>query len=82
MQMIKTAMQLDWAGWVRGVFAALISGGAGSITSGFAANLADPAHDISIFKVMWITFLLNGIIGLAAFLKQEPVPNVVPPAQP
>jgi hypothetical protein len=75
MQMLTTASKLDFQGWVRGVLGAFISGGAGSISAGFAANIADPAHDISIFKVMWITFLFSGIISLAKFLQTSPVPE-------
>lgn len=79
MQMLTTANKLDWSGWIRGVIGALISGGAASIGSGFAANIADPAHDINIFKVMWITFLLSGVISMAKFLQTTPVPIEVKP---
>lgn len=77
---VSTAKQfgLDWKPWLRGAVGACVSGGAASIASGFAANIADPAHDISIFKVMWITFAVSAIISLAKYLQMNPVPE--PPA--
>lgn len=75
MQMLTTAGSLDWGGWVRGVIGALISGGAGAISAGAATQFADPAHDISVFKVMWITFLVSGVVSLAKFLQITPVPQ-------
>ena len=77
MQMFITAAKLDWDGWLRGVIGALISGGAGSIASGFAVTIADPAHDVSILKVIAFTFLISGVVSMAKFLQTTPVPNVV-----
>jgi hypothetical protein len=77
MQMITTASKLDWDGWMRGVIGALVSGGAGSIASGFAVNFADPAHDVSVLKVMGITFLISGVVSMAKFLQVTPVPSPI-----
>lgn len=74
MQMITTAGRLDWSGWLRGVFGALISGGAGSIATGVGVTLSDPGHDVNLIKVMGITFLVSGIVSLAKFLQITPVP--------
>lgn len=74
MQMLTTATKLDWSGWLRGVFGALISGGAGSIASGVGVTLSDPGHDVNLIKVMGITFLVSGIVSLAKFLQSSPVP--------
>lgn len=77
MQMAETAQRLDWDGWIRGIFGALISGGAGAIAAGTAVSYADPTHDLSVFKVMYITFLVSGAVSLAKFLQITPVPNKV-----
>ena len=42
MQMFLVASKLDWAGWLRGFFGALISGGAGAVGSGFGSIIVDP----------------------------------------
>jgi hypothetical protein len=72
---VANVQRLDWSGWLRGIIGAIISGGAGSITAGGAVTFADPSHDISIFKVMWITFLGSGIISLAKYLQTQPIPG-------
>lgn len=77
---ITNVQRFDWTDWMRGVFGALISGGAGSVASGFAANLADPAHDINIFRVMWMTFIVSGVVSLAKYLQTSPVPDLKPEA--
>lgn len=76
---VSVAKGMDWRGWLRGLVGACVSGGAGSIASGFAANIADPAHDISIFKVMWITFAISAIVSLMKYLQTHPVPDDVAP---
>jgi hypothetical protein len=75
MGMFKTASNLDWGGWLKGLIGALVSGGAGSVASGFGASIADPAHDINIFKVMAITFAFSALISLMKYLQLTPVPN-------
>lgn len=78
MQMLTVASRLGWAEWVRGVIGALVSGGAGAVASGFGANLADPAHDINIFKVMAFTFVISGVVSLMKFLQTHPTPEPTP----
>jgi hypothetical protein len=76
---VVTAVQrLDWAGWVRGFVGAIVSGGAGAVASGFGASMADPAHDINIFKVMGFTFIISGVVSLAKYLQTAPVPEPKP----
>jgi hypothetical protein len=72
---VMNVQRLDWGGWVRGFVGALVSGGAGAVASGFGASLADPGHDINIFKVMGFTFLISGVVSLAKYLQVTPVPE-------
>jgi hypothetical protein len=75
---VTNVQRLDWGGWVRGFIGAIISGGAGAVASGFGASMADPAHDINIFKVMGFTFIISGVVSLAKFLQTSPVPAPAP----
>lgn len=75
MQMVMVASKLDWSGWIRGVIGALVSGGASSISAGFATTIADPGHDVSLLKLMGITFLFSGVVSMAKFLQTQPVPG-------
>ena len=78
MQMLTTAQRMDWNGWLRGVIGALVSGGAGSVSSGIAVNFLDPAHDINILKVMLVTFSVSGFISMMKYLATAPVPPEIP----
>ncbi len=78
---VANVSKLSWGDWIRGVIGAFVSGGAGAIASGVGANLADPGHDINIFKVMAFTFAISGIVSLGKFLQTTiPTPQAVPPA--
>jgi hypothetical protein len=65
--------------WQKGGVAAIISGAAGGVTTGLASigispqqfNLVEPGL---LFKVMATAAAVNALIGLAAYLKQSPVP--------
>ena len=65
--------------WYRGLVAAAISGAAGGILTGLASigispetfNLQDPRL---LIKVAIASAVANAFIGLAAFLKQSPLP--------
>jgi hypothetical protein len=78
---VTNVQRLNWGGWVRGLFGALVSGGAGAVASGFGASMADPGHDVNVFKVMGFTFLISGVVSLAKYLQVTPVPEP-PPAPP
>jgi len=73
---VATATRLDWSGWFRGIVGALVSGGAGSVSAGFAAMKLDKGHDLNVFALMGITFLFSGVVSLAKFLQTTPVPNI------
>lgn len=75
MQMLKVAGKLDWGGWIRGVIGAVISGGAASIASGISVTALDKSHDINTLEVMGLTFLVSGVVSLAKYLEQHPLPE-------
>jgi len=84
MQMLTTASKLDWGDWVRGIFGAIISGGAGAIGVCYGSIVIDPekfnptqgglGHLLSL---MGIVFVFSGIVSLAKFLQLHPVPDVL-----
>lgn len=75
MQMLETAGSLDWKGWATGLAGAAISGGAGSVGSGFATTVLDKSHDINLLYMMAITFAFSGLISMMKFLQTHPVPD-------
>lgn len=80
--LITNVQKLDWDGWLRGAIGALVSGGAGAVGSGVAANILDKGHDLNILALMGTTFLVSGIVSLAKFLQTTPVPTPIPPTPP
>jgi zinc transporter ZupT len=80
MTAVTNLTRLDWSTWTRGLIGAVVSGGAGSVASGFGATILDKSHDLNIFKLMAITFAFSAVISLAKFLQTTPVPE--PPAPP
>jgi hypothetical protein len=74
-------MKLDWEHWLYGLGAALIGGGAGSITSVFGASYLAPGQfglggvqGWNSLKLMVLSFAINGAISAFAYLKQSPLP--------
>ena len=69
--------------WIRGLFAAVISGGAGGIITGLASlgiapeqfNFQDPHL---LLKIGAAAAASNAVVGLAAYLKQSPLPPEQP----
>jgi len=67
--------------WLRGIFAAAISGAAGGVLTGFAAVGIDPQHfnlAAGIGATMRIgaaAALINAVIGVAAYLQKSPLPG-------
>jgi hypothetical protein len=66
--------------WLHGLFAALIGGGASSVSAGFANCIVDPkdfnaggglAH---LGETMVVTFVVSGALSAFAYLKQSPLP--------
>jgi hypothetical protein len=67
--------------WVKGLFAAAISGSAGGVLTGLAAVGIDPQH-FNLQTGMGATLhigaaaaLINAVIGVAAYLQKSPLPN-------
>lgn len=66
--------------WLKGLAAAAIAGAANGVITGFAAVGIDPAHfNLQTgFKptlaIAGVSALMSGIIGVAAYLKQSPLP--------
>jgi hypothetical protein len=69
-----------WELWLKGIFAAAIAGGANGIITGFAAVGIDPAHFNlqagfrNTMSIAAVSAAMSGIIGVAAYLKQSPLP--------
>lgn len=67
--------------WLKGIFAAAISGGAGGVLTGLAAVGIDPQHfnlQAGIGATMRIAAaaaLINAVIGVAAYLQKSPLPT-------
>jgi hypothetical protein len=78
-----------WEMWLKGIAAAAIAGGANGIITGFAAVGIDPAHFNlqsglhATLSIAMVSATMSGIIGVAAYLKQSPLPpDSAPPAPP
>lgn len=74
-------MKLDWSHWFYGLFAALIGGGAGSVSAAFGASMLAPGQfgvggtqGWNSLKLMGFTFIISGAIAVFAYLKQSPLP--------
>lgn len=67
--------------WLKGIFAAAISGGAGGVLTGFAAVGIDPQHFNlqagigSTLRIGVAAALINAVIGVAAYLQKSPLPT-------
>lgn len=66
--------------WLRGMMAAVISGGASGLITGFAAIGIDPSHfNLAAgfghtLSLAGVSSMMSAIIGVAAYLKQSPLP--------
>ena len=66
--------------WLKGLAAAAIAGAANGVMTGFAAVGIDPAHFNlqsglkATLGIASVSALMSGIIGVAAYLKQSPLP--------
>ena len=67
--------------WLKGLFAAGVSGGAGGVLTGLAAVGIDPQHFNlqagmgSTLRIAAAAALINAIIGVAAYLQKSPLPS-------
>jgi hypothetical protein len=66
--------------WLKGLAAAAIAGAANGVITGFAAVGIDPAHFNlqsglkPTLAIAGVSAMMSGIIGVAAYLKQSPLP--------
>lgn len=66
--------------WLKGLAAAAIAGAANGVITGFAAVGIDPTHFNlqaglrPTLAIAGVSALMSGIIGVAAYLKQSPLP--------
>src|ERR1700691_5689938 len=69
-----------WEAWLKGGVAAAIAGSANGIITGFAAVGIDPSHFNlqsglhATLSIAMVSAAMSGIIGVAAYLKQSPLP--------
>ncbi len=67
--------------WLKGLAAAGIAGGANGVITGFAAVGIDPQHFNlqaglhPTLAIAGVSALMSAIIGVAAYLKQSPLPS-------
>ncbi len=67
--------------WAKGIAAAAIAGAANGVITGFAAVGIDPAHFNlqaglgPTLAIAGISSLMSAIIGVAAYLKESPLPT-------
>ncbi|MGH9325431.1 MAG: hypothetical protein ACRD2B_01880 [Terriglobia bacterium] len=66
---------MNWKMWLKGLFAAIVSSAANSIS----VLIADPSHfsptQSGGFRNLGIVALVSAIVGAALYLKQSPVPK-------
>lgn len=66
--------------WFHGLIAAFVSGGASAVTGGFTASMFAPEQfnfngkTWHLLGLMAAMFVVNGVLGAMAYLKQSPVP--------
>ena len=67
--------------WAKGLLAAAIAGGANGVITGFAAVGIDPGHFNlqaglkSTLALAGVSAIMSAVIGVAAYLKQSPLPS-------
>jgi hypothetical protein len=67
--------------WAKGLVAAAIAGAANGVITGFAAVGIDPAHFNlqaglkPTLGIAGVSALTSSLIGVAAYLKQSPLPS-------
>ena len=67
--------------WAKGLLAAAIAGAANGVITGFAAVGIDPGHFNlqaglkSTLAIAGVSAIMSSLIGVAAYLKQSPLPS-------
>jgi len=70
--------------WAKGLLAVAIAGAANGVITGFAAVGIDPAHFNlqaglrSTLAIAGVSAVMSSVIGVAAYLKQSPLPTNKP----
>lgn len=73
--------------WAKGLLAAAVAGAANGVITGFAAVGIDPQHfnlQAGIkptLAIAVVSAMMSGIIGVAAYLKQSPLPATNDPRE-
>lgn len=73
-------MKLSTKHWLHGLGAAFIGGGSSAVSAGFSVAILDPnkfnfsSGAWSLIQMMFVTFLVSGILTAFAYLKQSPIP--------
>ena len=71
----------NWQIWLKGLLAAAIAGAANGVITGFAAVGIDPSHFNlqagfrNTLAIAAISAVMSALIGVAAYLKQSPLPS-------
>lgn len=80
-------MKLSTRLWLRGLAAALITGGSSGVTSALGANLVAPESfnlTDGIGRMLALALMVaavSAVNGVAAYLKQSPLPPAEEPAR-
>lgn len=61
--------------WLHGLFAALIGGGAGAVSSGIAIQFVSPQSALHTLELMGAAFVTSGLLAAFGYLKQSPLPT-------
>lgn len=76
-------LNLNWGIWAYGLVAAIITGAAGALITATGASLVLP-NDVNtgagLHNLLWltgITAVFHGIVGAAAYLQKQPLPEIV-----
>ena len=81
MGIVAAASNLDYNGWLRGLFGAGISSAGGAISAGFGPAIVDPndfnmAHPAMMIKTALIGGAVAAIISMSKFLQAQPLPSI------
>ena len=67
-----------WQQWLKGVVAGFIQGAAGSLTTTLVAPTQFNFTTVVGFEHVLVLAGVNGLLGMALYLKQSPVPGDPP----
>ena len=80
MKMLDVAGSMAFAGWIRGLLSAGISGGASAITGGIVVSNIDPEHYNFQAEKFWVLtgtlFMVNALVSIAKYLQANPIPQL------